>query len=142
MTQRRRINTHTHFHKKRYLIRSAFYRHFLIAFLSLLTIILTGLLLFWFWLADYQRCLPQQQTDKVVSAFRSADTGSIISWCHPLPPVLQNSKNLHAYMKGHYDSAKVYCYEDSISSSEISVPRSLFTASASNGTLTGSLFSG
>ena len=118
MTQRRRINTHTHFHKKRYLIRSAFYRHFLIAFLFLLTCILTGLLLFWFWLADFQKCLPQQQTDRVVSAFRSADTGSIIAWCHTLPTVLQNPKNLHAYMNGHYDSAKVYCYEDSISSSD------------------------
>ena len=54
MTQRRRLNTRTHFHKKKYLIRSAFYRHFLIAFLFLLTSILTGLLLFWFWLADFQ----------------------------------------------------------------------------------------
>ena len=118
MTQRRTVNTHKHFHKRRYLIRSPFYRHFFFLFLFLLTIILVGLLLFWLWLADYQRCLPQQQTDQVVAAFRSEDSSHIASWCHTLPVVLQNPQNLHAYMKGHYDSAKVYCYEDSLSSSD------------------------
>lgn len=118
MTHKRNINTNRHFHKKRYLIRSAFYRHFLIVFLFLLTVIISGLLLFWLWLADYQKCLPQQQTDQVTAAFRSQDTGSILSWCHTLPTILQTPVNLHTYMNGRYDPAKVYCYEDSISSSD------------------------
>ena len=118
MTHRRKVNTRKHFHKKRYLIRSAFYRHFLILFLFLLTGVITGLLLFWLWLADYQRCLPQQQTDQVAAAFRSEDTDTIISWCHTLPVVLQNPKTLQAYMKGRYTPANIYCYEDSMSSSD------------------------
>ena len=107
-----------HPHKKRHLIRSRFYRRLITVFLFLLAVNCAGFLLLWLYLADYQKCLPDAQTDAVVTAFQKKDTVTLCSLCSTLPSSLQNAGHLKSYLEGTYQPADVICYEDSTAASD------------------------
>ena len=99
--------------KKKSFFRSKFFRGISIAFCILL--ILSAVFLFGFraFLADYQACIPENVTDKVVSDFEaiaSSDesgkaeaAGELIAECSDLPGSLQQADNFVSYYDGIYN---------------------------------------
>ena len=99
-------------HGHRHLIRSRFYRYLLVFFLTALIIIAVGLFVLWNYLADYQKCLPDNETAAVVTAFQTQDVNTILTYDHQLPAVLQKPAKLYQYLRGTYHPQQVYCYEN------------------------------
>lgn len=99
--------------------RASFYSISLCIFLSAFALISLLLLFFWFYLSDYQKSLPENQTDEIIADFENKDTAALLKLCTDLPASLSDPQNLSAYLSGIYTSGSVGCYENSTSQQAI-----------------------
>ncbi|MEG1407208.1 MAG: hypothetical protein RSD23_05055 [Ruthenibacterium sp.] len=81
-------------------------------FAIILSVIVAALLLvLWFFLADYQKHLPQNFADQTLSAYQNYDANFIAAYCTNLPEKLKAKEALTAYYKDNADFEKLYFYQ-------------------------------
>ncbi|MEG0911784.1 MAG: hypothetical protein RSF70_09415 [Ruthenibacterium sp.] len=95
-----------HRKKRRYSAKPVAY------FAMILSVIIAALLLvLWFFLADYQKNLPQNFANQTLSAYQNNDAAYIAKYCTNLPEKLKDANELTAYYHDNADLEKLYFYQ-------------------------------